>query len=131
MFKIPASPRCLCLCFYLASPSPSIASPAERGEFVMFPFFLSPLLALSLSLSSLALSLSFLSLVLSLSPRNIRTRTGATYSSLCLFNLTSKRPWGTFDSIFKLTICNQVSEGERKGGTKWRWYLWCCSQGKK
>lgn len=47
-----------------------------------------------------------------------RKRTGrkSTDLSLSLFNLTRQAALGTFQSIFKLTIYNQFSKGERKGG---------------
>lgn len=35
--------------------------------------------------------------------------------SLSLFNLTRQAALGTFQSIFKLTIYNQFSKGEREG----------------
>lgn len=74
------------------SSSLAIASPASRGEFVMFPLARLP-------------------------RKHQDSGQGgkSTDSSLSLFNLTRQAALGTFQSIFKLTIYNQFSKGDREG----------------
>lgn len=83
----------------LHPPSSSFATalPAAWGEFVMFP-----LVRL---------------------PRKYQDsgRGKSTDLSLSPFNLTRKAALGTFQSIFKLTIYNQFSKGEREGVEESSW----------